>query len=380
MADKINILYMIDHFHMAGGTETHLTHLVRNLNKERFNASVVVFDFADNPLAKKIYESGIPIIHMQVLRYYTYNAFKKAISLSKFIKNKNIDIVQTFHFKSDFYGAIVAKLSGVKHIISSKRDTGDLKSKWHFFLNRRVKKIFQGVIAVANAVGEEVALMEHIPHNKITTIYNGVNLDRFSVPDEYDKNKTRKSLGLNKNDFIVGTVAWFRPEKNYNVFFKAIEKVCKSINELRVIAVGGGQQLEYFKNYISNIGLADRIVFTGPTDDVTRYLKVLDVACLVPGRNEGFSNSVLEKMSMGLPIIVTDVGGNAEAVIDGFNGLVIPPDDSEALSEAIIGLYQYPEKRKKMGLRSRQRVEEYFTIQKMVQRHEEYYEYIMNAS
>jgi len=84
-------------------------------------------------------------------------------------------------------------------------------------------------------------------------------------------------------------------------------------------------------------------------------------------------------MSMGLSFIVTDVGGNAEAVIDGFNGLVIPPDNSDALSQAIMDLYQYSPKRKEMGQKSRQRVEEYFTIAKMIKQHEAYYEFIINT-
>jgi len=379
MIKKINILYIIDHFHMAGGTETHLAYLVKNLNKKKFNSMVVVFDFKENSLAKEIQESGTPVIHVPVLRYYTFNALIKAFVLSRLIKKYKIDLVQTFHFKSDFYGALIAKLSGVEHIISSKRDTGAFKSKWHFFLNRRVKKLFQGVIAVSDAVVDEVARTEYIPRHKITTIYNGVNIYKFAEPDEHDRVKVRESLGLNKSDFIVGTVAWFRPEKNYDVFFEAIEKVSKSIKELKAVVVGGGQQLEYYKEYIKNIGLSDQVLFSGPTDDVVRYLKTLDVACLVP-KNEGFSNSILEKMAMGLPLIVTDVGGNAEAVIDGFNGLVIPPDNSDALSTAIMDLYQHPEKRKTMGQQSRQRVEEHFTIAQMIQQHEAYYLSIINTT
>jgi len=371
-------MYIIDHFHVAGGTETHLAYLVRNLDRRKYKSIIVVFDFVENPISVKIIESGCPVIHIPVSRYYTVNAFIRGVELSKLIKERNIDLVQTFHIKSDFYGAIIAKLSGVKYIVSSKRDTGDLKSKWHFFLNRMVKNIFSGFIAVADAVGDQVTISEHVPRKKITTIYNGVNLEKFTVPDDNVRIAARKSMGYRSSDFIIGTVAWFRPEKCYDIFFKAIEILSKSIKGIKVITVGGGQQLEYYKNYIKKIGLSDHVLFVGRTDDVTQYINLFDVACLVPGENEGFSNSIIEKMAMNLPLIVTDVGGNSESVLDGFNGYVIPPRDSNALSQSILELYHNPEKRKRMGQMSRKRVEEHFTITKMIKQHEDYYESLFN--
>jgi len=133
MKKKINIMYLIDHFHSIGGTETHLISLVKNLNKDRYNIFIIVFDMGDNPLLNEVRDEGISVIHIPVGRYYTYNALKKALNLARLIKENEIDIIQTFHFKSDFYGALVARLSGVKYVISSKRDVGDRKSKLHFF-------------------------------------------------------------------------------------------------------------------------------------------------------------------------------------------------------------------------------------------------------
>ena len=82
-------------------------------------------------------------------------------------------------------------------------------------------------------------------------------------------------------------------------------------------------------------------------------------------------------MATGHPLIVTDVGGNAEAVQNGYNGIVIPPFDAEALSEAIVEMYRYPQKRKKMGICSRKRAEQEFSLQRMVTNYEKYYEYLM---
>ena len=366
-------MYMIDYFHLAGGTETHLAYLATMLDKNKFKCFIVVFDLEETTLIRRIRISGVPVIHVSVGRYYTYNAIKQAFALSKFIKENNIDIVQTFHFKSDFYGALVAHLSGVKHIISSKRDLGDLKKEWHLFLNRRVNRFFDGCIVAADAVGKVVIKKENISQNKIKTIYNGVDTKRFFPPNEVTIIESRKRLGLSASDFVVGMVAWFRPEKNYNIFFKAIDKIKESIKVLKVVIVGVGPLFDYYVKYSKDRELSKQVIFAGKTDDVTKYLKVFDVACLIPGGNEGFSNSIIEKMAMGLPLVVSDVGGNAEAVLDNYNGIVIPPNDVDALANAIIYLYNNRGKRKNMGILSRQLVEEHFTLENMIKNHEDYY-------
>lgn len=337
----------------------------------------MTFDTRELSLIKHIEESGTPVIHIPVGRYYTWDAIEKGFLLSKFIKANKIDLVQTYHFKSDTYGALIARLSGVKKLISSKRDTGDLKPPFHFFLNRLVNPLVKGFIVVADAVGRVVSEKEKISSAKLTTIYNGVDLKKFQPPGKEASILCKKKLGFEGSDFIIGTVAWFRPEKNYSVFFNAVETLGRIIPNIKVIAVGDGPLLNTFKELSEIKGFSKFTLFPGGVDDVIPYLNAMDVACLVPSGNEGFSNSILEKMATGLPLVVTDIGGNSEAVVNGYNGIVIPPNDSRALAEAITELYLHPEKRKAMGANSRKRVEEVFSIEKMVQQHEEFYEKIM---
>lgn len=374
MNNKKKILYLIDHFHVAGGTETHLTILAKNLNKKKYNCIIVAFDFCDNPLSINLRKLNIPIIHLPVGRYYTFNALFKAIELMRIIKREKIDIVQTFHIKSDSYGALIAKISGVKHIVSSKRDTGELKSKWHLILNKLSRGLFQQVISVSESVGSKVSEAELIPIEKINIIYNGVDIEKFAPPDDNQRKIIRDKFGYSHTDFIVGTVAWFRPEKSYDVFFTAVKKIQNSLQNVKVIAVGGGPLLDYYKRYIESVGLSSIVVFTGPTDNVKEYYQLFDIACLVPTINEGLSNSVIEKMSMSLPLIVTNVGGNSELVVNDYNGFVIQPGDSNALSELIIELYNSPFKRYEMGMNSRKIVEKKFTIKKMIENHEAFYD------
>lgn len=104
----------------------------------------------------------------------------------------------------------------------------------------------------------------------------------------------------------------------------------------------------------------------------------MDVFCLVPNKNEGFSNAILEAMAMARPVIATDVGGNAEAVVHGQTGLIIPPDNSDALAEAILDLYNNPDKRLQMGQNSRERAVNVFSLEHMIKEHEKFYESLIH--
>ncbi|MCI0563597.1 MAG: glycosyltransferase [Nitrososphaera sp.] len=370
---KINILYVIDYFHGTGGTERHLTHLVRRLSPDKFTCSIVVLDLAPNRWIDSIRADGVQVVHIPVGREYVPSALMRARELSKFIRSNNFDIVQTFHQKSDTYAAVVAHLSGVKHIISSKRDIGQLKKPRHFFLNRRLNKLFEKVIVVADAVGDIVVAKERMARSKIVKIYNGVDKVEFSPPTQEEKNRVRNELGLNAQDFVIGTVARFHPNKNYDIFLEGAMKAAAVIPFLKILAMGSGPLLEYFRNRYKQESAESKVIFTGDITNVAKYLKAMDVGCLVPGKNEGFSNSIIEKMAVGLPLIVTDVGGNAEAVLNHQNGIVIPPDDADAFCRALIEIYSDPVTRSEMGRRCHQLVEKKFTLRAMCENHEKLY-------
>jgi glycosyltransferase involved in cell wall biosynthesis len=372
-SNRIEILFLIDYFHRTGGTEKHLAQLIAGLPAELFRCSVVAFDLGANPLLDGLRARGVPIISVPVGREYVPNAAVQAWRLSRLIRRNRYDIVQTFHPKADTYGAVIAWLSGVKHLVSSKRDTGQLRRPWHIFLNRRLRSLFDAFIVVAEAVRVALMANDHLPASRITTIYNGVDIARFAVPSSEQRRDARARLGFAADDFVVGMVAGFRPEKNHDVFFAGLLQACPSIPSLKALAVGAGPLLAQFRERIAQTELGARTLFLGDVADVVPCLWAMDVGCLTPGSNEGFSNAVVEQMAVGLPMIVTDVGGNAEAVVDGENGRVIPPQDATAFSRALIELYGNSLRAANMGRASRKRVEEKFSLDRMCAQHAKLY-------
>jgi glycosyltransferase involved in cell wall biosynthesis len=380
LPQPIRLLYIIDFWASPGGTERHLAYLLDSLDPARFKCHVVIFNYQPNALVDQAKAAGIEVIHVPVARYYTPNAFFKAIRLFRLIRERKIDVVQTFHYKADVYGALVARLAGVRHIVSSKRDAADYKSAFHFFMHRLVKSITGRYIAVSEVVAEVIRRKEHVPDNRISVIYNGVDLDRYTVPDAATKAAAKVALGFSPDAYVIGMSAWFRPEKDHQLLIDAYLALSAHAPDARLAFVGGGPMLEHYKKWVTDRGLDDRIKFVGPVDDVRGTLRALDVACLVPRINEGFSNSVLEKMATGLPIIVTDVGGNKEAVVNFQNGYVIAPGARAELERLLLTLHRDPALRARLAAGSRARVESLFSLQQMINRHESLYYALAESS
>jgi len=378
---KINILFIIDGLEgIGGGAENHLADVVANLNKDLFKCFVCSFKSDNGLIVRKIKQRVAEFVPLSVGRLLSVSAFRNAIHLRQFILKHNIHIVQTFLIKSDTYGAIIARFSGVPIIISSRRDMGDLKERKHLFLNRLVNPFIDHFIAVCDSVRESVAAIESIPLSKITTIYNGVDIKRFDKLPESQIKPFRELLEVYPDDFVVGSVAHFRPEKAYHIFFEGIKKVKEEIKNLKVVCVGYPLNLgKHFVRYCEEEKMDCFIRFVGGVEDVRPYMQLMDVLCLIPNSNEGFSNSILQGMAMGKPIIASDVGGNRESVIHRKTGLIIPPDNSDAFADAILELYKNRSLRLAMGEEGRKRIESEFTTDRMINRMENLYNDLLKA-
>jgi glycosyltransferase involved in cell wall biosynthesis len=369
----------MDHFRGTGGTERHLASLISGLPQTHFQCRLAVMDLAPNRWVDQIKRGGVPVDHVPIAREYAPAVLPRLVQLSRIIRSNQTDIVQTFHQKSDTVGAFVARLSGVRHIVSSKRDTGEMKKGRHYFLNRRLRNLFERVIVVADAIGEIVVAKEHIPRSKIVRIYNGVDAAAFAPPTPQQRREARERLGFSDADLVLGMVARFRREKSHDIFFAGALAAAARKRSLKVMAIGGGPLLEQFRARYAREVREGQIRILDDCDEVVRYLHAMDIGCLLPSSNEGFSNSVLEKMAVGLPLIVTNVGGNAEAVLDRQNGLVIPARDVGAFRDALVTIFSDPPSMLKMGQRSRQLVEEKFTLERMCAAHESLYRSLVES-
>lgn len=373
MTDKINILYLIDHLEELGGTERHLVYLTTRLAERGYDVAVVAFHLVENEMPEQMRAAGVDVVFIPVARYYTFNAIVQAWRIYRLIKRKKINLVQTYHYKADTYGAMVSRLAGVRCLISSKRDAAEFKSGFKFFVHRLVQPITKKYIVVSDQITQMIQIKERVPQHKIIKLHNGVDAKRYSVATEAQRHAAKIALGIPAESVVIGQVAWFREEKDHESLFLAFEKVINAVPQAYLVLLGGGPLMDHYKARARDLNIDQRILFAGVISDVGPYLDAMNIGCLVPKSNEGFSNAIIEKMAKGLPLVVTDVGGNREAVTDGDNGFVVRPGDAEEIAKKLTLLARDEELRASMGRASRKRAIEDFDLAVMVERHDALY-------
>jgi glycosyltransferase involved in cell wall biosynthesis len=215
----------------------------------------------------------------------------------------------------------------------------------------------------ARALTQEL-IREGCPEAKVHLIYNGV---RPPVAPT-SRTEAREELGLDTQAFVTTTVANLLSYKGHLDIIAALAEIADRLPRPWVMLCAGrdGGSRAKIEQAIAQAGLGGRVRLLGERNDVARILAASDLGVLAPTRNEGFSNAVLESMAAGLPMVVTDVGGNAEAVLDGKTGLVVPPHEPSALGAAILRLAEEPPLRWSMSERTRRRAADQFSLEASV--------------
>lgn len=366
---SIKILFVISLFDRLGGAEKNLRDVLLNLDRKKFKPYVIAFK--GGFLTHFISTQGIPVEVYNIGKLLSLHTLIKSIALFKFIRNENIDVVVSYHHDADIIGGLVAKLAGVMKIISCRRDMGYQLEKKHIAFYRFMGFVFSRFLTVSDAVKNEIHRREGINHNKITTIYNGIDVNSFEFIDKDIKIKLMQELGLSSDKLTIGMVASFRPIKGQLYLVDAIKKLKEWHSKIQVIIVGHNET-EYFKEVkerISSYGLESLFVFPGSRDDVYRFLNVMDVF-VISSINEGFSNAIIEAMSVGLPVVAPNSGGNAEAVQNNESGLLFKPCNSDDLADKLLKLLENSEMRKIMGRKGKDIVDKAFRLKQMICKYE----------
>lgn len=375
---RTGILFLIDTLDERGGTELFLFRLVTHLDPG-FTIVVCPLQPRQSTMIEIMRQHGIEVIPLDLTSIFSLKALKQALALRKVIRTRGIRIVQTIHWGSDIYGALFKWFWRVSVLISSRRDLGFSETKRrHLILRRCTNWMFDCIVMNSMTMCDDLAAREGIPAQRLATIYNGI--EPSMVNAEHISGKLRSSLGLASNDFVIGCVANIQPVKGIEFLIEAAGLLEQEGLSVRVLIIGGdGISRRYLADYyakldqlVENYHLDGKIRFLGLRDDVDELMTMMNVMVL-PSLSEGFSNAVIEAMSAGIPVVATKVGGNAEAVIDGQTGYIVPPADAAALAAAIKRLASDPAGCKIMGEKARLRVREQFSIGRMVQAWEALY-------
>jgi glycosyltransferase involved in cell wall biosynthesis len=229
---------------------------------------------------------------------------------------------------------------------------------------------------MAAVVGNSRSVMkqleaEGVSAGQLGLVYNGLDITRLPAAS---REQTRAVLGIQETTLVFVIVANLIPYKGHLDLIEAFGRLTGRLpDDWKLLVVGRDDgAAAAVKALAVSRGIAENLSYLGSRDDVSELLVASDIG-LLASHQEGFSNAVIECMFAGLPMIVTDVGGNAEAVIDGETGIVVPPQDPASLGEAIARLARDPMLRRSYGVNGRRRVEAHFSLDSCVSRYEALY-------
>lgn len=358
LADQPHILLVVDQLAKTlGGGERIVLKLAALLPRYGYRASILTF--LAQPESPALQSPPCPIYLLPLTSTYNLAALRGAFELRRFIKRERIQIVQTFFESSDIWAGFVTKTMPKARLIWSRRDMGILRTRKHRIAYRLMAWAPDAVFAVSEQVRRYSIDVDRIDPGRVQTIYNGLDLS------DWDRDpKPAKAA----DEFLITTVGNIRRVKGHDVFIRAAAEVVKQFP--RASFSIGGEVLEpgYFaelQGLTQELGLADHFRFEGGVTNLRQHLDAADIFVL-PSRSEGFSNAIVEAMAASLPVVATDVGGNAEAVEEGITGFIVPAEDPGALSAAILRLLGDPEQAAAMGEAGKRRAAERFTTGAMM--------------
>jgi len=368
---KIKIAFLIDTIdYKMGGTERQLILLLKYLDRSRFEPYLCCFK---NSSWLKDHSSLFHIHLFQFTSFLSPINYYSLIKCSKFLRTEGIDIVQTHFRDGNILGIIAAKLAGIKTIVSARRNQGYWHNRRELAILKILNPMVRSILANSKAIRRYVNRVEGVPEDKIEVIYNGVHWSGTAKVSEGDSRGRKTRLDMNNEHPVIINVSNLRPIKGLDLFLKAAQILVSRHPDAVFLIVGHGDEKENLVRLTKNLGIRERVTFLGWRDDVPNILGRCDLAVL-SSHSEGLSNSIIEYMAAGLPVVCTDVGGNGELVENSVNGYLTPPNDENGMASAIASIIENPGMARKMAEESRRRARTMFTLEKCIQSTEKYYE------
>jgi len=353
-----HVLLVLDQFSKTlGGGERIVLRLAALLPHYGYRCSILTF--SADPESAGLQSPPCPLYLLPLKRTYDLSALRAALELRRFLRQQRVQIVQTFFESSDIWAGFVTKTMSDAKLIWSRRDMGILRSSKHHVAYRLMSGMPDRVFAVSEEVRQHCVAADRIEPSRVETIYNGLD-----VADWNAVSQPAKPPG----EIVITTVGNIRRVKGHDIFIKAAAAVATQFPQTSFSIAGEVLEPEYFaelQTLVRDLNLSDRFHFVGGISNLREHLSMADIFVL-PSRSEGFSNAIVEAMAASLPVVATNVGGNAEAVKDGVSGLIVPSEDPAALASAIALLLSDPARAREMGAAGKKLAAEKFTTDAMM--------------
>lgn len=298
--------------------------------------------------------------------------------LVRLIRRERIQVINAHRGEGHLYAALASRM--VADRVAVFRTRGDVRPPKGHLLNRYLhRRLTDGVILAAEILRGPVLKNLGLPPKCIRVIPPGVEPHWF--PGRLSPQEARRSLGWPEEDPVVGIVGRLSPVKGHQVFLEAAGLVLASCPRARFVIVGREAQIKVaqLREQAERLGIAHRVRFTGSVPRVSSLVAAFDVAVVASTGSEVICRVALEHMAMARPVVGTRVNAVPEVVLDGSTGLLVPPKDPTAMSQAIVSLLLDARRAESLGQAGRRRVRDEFTLDHLAHRTEGFYRELLGT-
>lgn len=284
------------------------------------------------------------------------------LRIRDFLRTKNIRVIHTHGYKSNLYGLMATKMSGIPIVSTIHGWTGETKIvRMYEILDRWIIGRMDQVVAVSPPLMETIRGFG-ISDGRLAFIPNGIDTKKFDPEGVFSD--LRSKYGLSEGSIVLGCVGRLNAEKGHTLLLRAFKKLQQKIPHVFLVIIGDGPLRKNLLDYVKVNDLHHRVIFAGFQKDMPSFYKMMDIFVL-PSLTEGVPIALLEAMAMELPVVATSVGGMPYMIKSGETGFLIPPQDKEALLEHLLHLIKNTDIGKDLGKRARKCVLERFSSEAM---------------
>ena len=368
---KTRILHLIDSYRIGGPGKT-ILNSARFIDSNRFRLQVASFappDESVNEFGNAVITAGIPYHGLVENKRFDLS---QAAALRELLSREKIDIFHSHGYKSDILGYLACRRLPETRFVTTHHGwiENRLSQKAFTRLALALTRSMDGVVCVASH------LMDLLPSSvrnsgKATLIHNALVLQDYRPSDH--RETVRRELGVGQEQTLIGVIGRLSEEKGCFEALEAFRPLAARVEDLRLVFIGEGPLDGKLRAMVDNSGLGDKVLFAGHRSPIQPVLEGLDMV-LSPSRTEGLSNVLLEALAFRLPVVATQVGGNAEIIRHEATGILVPPGRPEALTSGLERLLQDPDGAREMAEAGRQTVESEFSFETRMRRMESFYD------
>lgn len=347
----------------VGGIERRLVALLPKLDRELFDVSLVCIR-ERGPLADELEAAGIRVDCIPFRKRWDPRGLRQ---LSALMRERQIDLVHSHMYRSNVPATVAARMAGVPYVLGQVHNVGTWETRRQAFVDRFLCRWRTGMIAVSGRVQQDVMQTLRLPAERVPVVFNGVDTVRFRDAG-VRREAMRTEHGAQPDDVVFIFAARLVEQKRTCDFLKAFGELqrTKGGGRLKAWILGDGPLTDSLRDQATAFAHPEAVKFFGKRADVEDFLAGADIFVL-PSTKEGFSNALVEAMASGLAIVASDVGGNAEAIRDGRDGLIVPTCQPAILREAMETLWRDEPKRLAMAASAAERAET-FSLDRMLAR------------